>query len=535
MGKKKILKKLEQGFGTVPNVDYFAGDMQNIASYFDYRRAHEPEEFLLDETTWYDLDLDVIYKRINPGLTTSGEQYLYYMLRHPAVTEDDFDERQRLISTMEHDGALRLKLQFILYKLGKSRNAVLNQAFDPEYHGIGHLILYIGLVLLFFLSVAAAVFLTQKAVLAAVAVFSLNMFIHTKRLNAIRRDFDTVNYSLSMLRAMDRIRRLKNDTADSICAASYDSLSRFRSSLRLGGVGDIAGSELGSLVGILLLWDLILYEFQKNKLWRNHDDLFKIHESLGKLDAAIAVASYIKSLSFFCRPALDFTPGQPAYIQAGQMAHPMLKSPVLNDLDASGPVLLTGSNASGKSTYIKTAIICAIMAQSIGVCTAASYSARAFRMYSSMAVTDDLVAGESYYIAEIRSLKRIFDAAGYGVPVMAVIDEVLRGTNTIERIAASAEVLRALDEKGALCLAATHDIELCALLQEQYALYHFEESVTSDAMSFDYKIKPGPAGTRNAINLLRLMGFDDEIVKRAHERANRYLETGVWSDAGTKS
>jgi DNA mismatch repair ATPase MutS len=361
-------------------------------------------------------------------------------------------------------------------------------------------------------------------------VFSLNIFIHTKRLNAIRRDFDTVNYSLSMIRALARIRRLKDGKADAICAVTYDSLDRFRSSRLLGSVGDNAGGEFGSAIGTLLLWDLIAYEFQKNKLWRNHDDLFGIHECLGKLDAAIAVASYMKSLPLCCRPILDFTSDGPAYIQAERMVHPMLSSPVANDLDAAGPILITGSNASGKSTYIKTAITCAILAQSVCLCTAGSYSARAFRIYSSMAVTDDLIAGESYYIAEIRSLKRIFDAAEGGEPVLAVIDEVLRGTNTVERIAASAEVLRALREKGVLCLAATHDIELCALLKGTYELFHFEESVTSDAMTFDYRIRSGPAGTRNAINLLKLMGFEDGIVNRAHERADRYIQTVFWSD-----
>ena len=530
MRKKKILHNLERNFGTVPDVHYFAGDMENITSYFDYRRERGLDEFLLDETTWYDLDMDDIFKRINPGLTTSGEQYLYYMLRNPAVMADDYDERRRLIDAMGSDGALRLKLQFILYKLGRSRNAVLNQAFDPEYHGPGRLILYICCVLLLILSIFAAIYLSPKAVLATIAVFSFNMFIHTKRLNAIRRDFDTVNYSLSMVRALARIRHLKDDTADSVCVGGYNSLDRFRSSLLLGGVGDNAGGEFGSAIGTLLLWDLIAYEFQKNKLWRNHDDLFRIHECLGKIDAAIAVASYMKSLPLCCRPVLDFSTDSPAFINASRMVHPMLAEPVANDLDASGPLLITGSNASGKSTYIKTAIMCAIMAQSIGVCTAASYSARAFRTYSSMAVADDLVAGESYYIAEVRSLKRIFDAAESGTPVLAVIDEVLRGTNTVERIAASAEVLRALYEKGVLCLAATHDIELCALLKEKYALYHFEETVTSEAMTFDYMIKPGPAGTRNAINLLKLMGFEDEIVRRAHKRADTYLETGVWSD-----
>lgn len=190
-------------------------------------------------------------------------------------------------------------------------------------------------------------------------------------------------------------------------------------------------------------------------------------------------------------------------------------------------MLITGSNASGKSTYLKTAALTALLAQSICTAPARRYEAGAFRIYSSMALSDDLLAGESYYIVETRSLKRIVDSTGDG-PVLCVIDEVLRGTNTVERIAASCEVLRALAADGALCLAATHDIELCGLLEPAYALYHFEERIEGREMVFDYRLRAGKATSRNAIDLLRLIGFDEAIVDRAHARANAYMETGAW-------
>ena len=89
-------------------------------------------------------------------------------------------------------------------------------------------------------------------------------------------------------------------------------------------------------------------------------------------------------------------------------------------------------------------------------------------------------------------------------------------------------MLRALAEAGTLCLAATHDIELCDLLAEFYRLFHFEEKVGKEEMLFDYRLREGKATSCNAIDLLRLMGFDRELVERAHEKANRYLESGAW-------
>ena len=188
----------------------------------------------------------------------------------------------------------------------------------------------------------------------------------------------------------------------------------------------------------------------------------------------------------------------------------------------------SGANSSGKSTYLKTVALAVLMAQSICTVLAERYEAAAFRIYTSMALRDDLLAGESYYIVETKSLKRILDAAEEASPILCVVDEVLRGTNTVERIAASSEVLRAMADDGLLCLAATHDIELCELLQDCFDLYHFEEQVGENEMLFDYVIRPGKASSRNAINLLQLMGFDRHIVDRAHQKANRYLETGEW-------
>ena len=146
-----------------------------------------------------------------------------------------------------------------------------------------------------------------------------------------------------------------------------------------------------------------------------------------------------------------------------------------------------------------------------------------------MALNDDLLAGESYYIVETKSLKRILEEINGSVPLLCTIDEVLRGTNTVERIAASSKILEIIAKRGALCLAATHDIELCELLSMQYEMYHFEEQVGINEMVFDYKIRYGKAVSRNAINLLKLMGFDESIVSGAHERANSYMEKGIWS------
>ncbi len=227
-------------------------------------------------------------------------------------------------------------------------------------------------------------------------------------------------------------------------------------------------------------------------------------------------------------PEIDFAAASP-FIDIRSLRHPLMPGAVPNDVSAGRSILLTGSNASGKSTFLKAVMTNAILAQTL--CTAACASCRmsAFRPMTSMALRDDLAAGESYYIVELRSLRRILEAAQQpGLPVLSAVDEVLRGTNTIERIAASCEALLALADTGALCIAATHDLELCTLLEADFDLHHFEEQVTGDAIAFDYRLRPGPATSRNAIRLLRLMGFPDRVVDAADARAAAFLQTGTW-------
>ena len=154
---------------------------------------------------------------------------------------------------------------------------------------------------------------------------------------------------------------------------------------------------------------------------------------------------------------------------------------------------------------------------------------------TSMALRDDLEGGESYYIVEIKSLKRILDVARQHEedtgtnPVLCFVDEVLRGTNTVERIAASTKILQSLHRPGVLCFAATHDIELTELLAECYDNYHFEEEIEEGDILFNYVLRTGKAVSRNAIRLLGIIGYEEAIIEEAEGLASHFLNTGSWT------
>ena len=192
--------------------------------------------------------------------------------------------------------------------------------------------------------------------------------------------------------------------------------------------------------------------------------------------------------------------------------HPNITNAVPNSINVNKNILLTGSNASGKSTFLKTIAINAILSQSIDTSVSKEYRAPVFRIYSSMSLKDNLEGHDSYYIVEIKALKRILDSIDYDEkPVLCFVDEVLRGTNTVERIAASSQILKSLCGRSVLCFAATHDIELTRMLDNCF-----------------YKLQEGPTKTRNAIKLLKSIGYDGKIIKAADDTANQFLQTGNW-------
>lgn len=98
-----------------------------------------------------------------------------------------------------------------------------------------------------------------------------------------------------------------------------------------------------------------------------------------------------------------------------------------------------------------------------------------------------------------------------------VLDEVFKGTNTVERIASAKAILSYLNRKNNIAIVATHDIELSDMLKEEYELYHFTETIEEEELTFDHKIKPGPLKTRNAIRLLELSNYPAEIIREAKE------------------
>ena len=289
------------------------------------------------------------------------------------------------------------------------------------------------------------------------------------------------------------------------------------------------GSLLLDYIRMMTHVDLIKFNSMRKEMLLHRKEIEEMVEIFGLLDACISIASYRKTLPYYTVPEwIAYEKKQPVFMEADELFHPLIRKPVPNSIHGSGGVLVTGSNASGKSTFLKAVALNAILAQTIHTCGAKKYRAPFFKILTSMALRDDLEKDESYFIVEIRSLKRILDETKEEIPVLCIIDEVLRGTNTIERIAASSRILSHLVKPHVLPFAATHDIELSYILEGRYKNYHFEEEVKEKDVKFNYLLKKGRTSTRNAIRLLAMAGYDREIVEESEDAVAGFEAEGIW-------
>ena len=152
-----------------------------------------------------------------------------------------------------------------------------------------------------------------------------------------------------------------------------------------------------------------------------------------------------------------------------------------------------------------------------------------------MAIQDNVLDGDSYFIAEIKSLKRIIRLIEEGKPCISFVDEILKGTNTIERIAASAAMMEWLSSNKGMNVIASHDIELTEMARHAYTNYHFRESIENGNVHFDYIVHPGPSITRNAIKLLELLSYPESITNKANGLAQHFAERREWKELSERN
>lgn len=475
------------------------------AQYHAYRDYYNEQSFI-DDKTWSDLNMDTLFHKINFNFTAIGEMRLYATLRGMFKVN-----QTSLINMFKDNKVFRLNVSYILSKIGKNVYPLFPDQMLPTKRNI----LLMFCPLLPFIGFAFIFLIPSKGILICLTFMILNAILSFKLKKSYDQDLKSIFYTANVIKQSQALSKIESTPAISVDFTHFKASRRFSGLLARVESQDMASSII-MFIKLVFMIDYVLFHLIQRSYFKYQEEVMTCYDYISILDNHYSIAMYQHTLTHYCYPKINHNING---LQMKSIIHPLLdeENAIANTIDISNHILLTGSNASGKSTFMKAVALNLILAQSIQTATAHSFIYQPGYVMTSMANADDVLSGDSYFMSELKSIRRLFNTHQCN-KIYCFIDEIFKGTNTTERIAASESVLSYLDnQKAYQVIAATHDVELSTLLENTYNNYHFNESIQENSIFFDYKIKPGKANTRNAIELLRITQFPIDIYQRAQQ------------------
>lgn len=518
---KRVRYEIKEQYGKKPRPTKY--NFEEISYYWGECRKQIPEDEEIDNITWDDLDMDKVYARINTCNSFVGEQVLYSTLHRLPKNKLHLEELEKKIDFFDANDKEREEIQLLLSGLRKDNFSYYLPKFlaNLDTFSINDIWKYRMMQILLIVSILPSiVFQNTSLIFITGCIFVINIVIYVRGKMKYETHLDTLDSIVNVVNIGKKIINTNKFSYEKQFNDLENDIMKFKKITRkLSGIqgkkdavmsGDAIALIYDYIIGGTLI-DFVRYNQIIKVLKNNKKEYFNLYKKVGVIDMAISIASFRKSIPFYCTPTFS----NEKELRMEEIFHPLIDKPVSNTANLNRSCIITGSNASGKSTYIKAVAINMILGQSINTCMARQITIPYARIITSMAVRDDLMAGESYFIKEIKYLNRIINNLSDERLVICAIDEILRGTNTDERIAASASILKYIYDKNCIAIVASHDIELTQILEKIYDNYHFQEQMQESDIAFDYKIYKGPSTSKNAIKLLEYVGFPDEIVIEA--------------------
>lgn len=520
--KKKIRNALKKNFGK--NSETVEVMRNNVNTFYEEVKTLIDKKDQVDEVTWNDLEMDKIFQRINRSNSFVGEQILYAKLHEfsdKIISTADLEDLMQFYMLNEEK---RLEAQCILSKLGKNDESydVFGYIMNIEKYIIPNLKVYTIMNRIFLLfCLIPLVLRDEDYIIIPLIGFVINLAVYVITKNKYDYEIDLLSHSLKIVscaKAFANKKYLENTFILKNIKKGYKAFSKIDK--KLSGIkirktmslsGDIGSIIIDYLIGGTL-YDMMVYKNAIGVLKTNKQEFLGLFKCIGLVDASISITSYRHSLQEYCQPEII----DDERVEFVDFYHPLINAPIMNTLILDQSCIITGSNASGKSTAIKSLMINLLLGQSINTCTAVEAKFPKVTILTSMAVRDDIENNDSFYLKEIKYLKRIVDQVNHENMVICAIDEILKGTNMEERIAATTAILEYLTNYKCLVLITTHDIMIAEYMKKQYNYYYFKNEIKNDEIHFDYKMHQGIADCKNAILLLKHIGFPNSIVEKAN-------------------
>ena len=488
--------------------------------YFELARADSAFKFV-DDRTWLDLEFPSVFARMDTTVTHIGSQCLFRQMRTYPDDSRLLAENYESYETIRENASLREAIQLKLTYLQSDASAsIIDCILARPLANLKHRYLIfawgIGSVAVLTAVLASALsgwLLVPFLVANAVVVHVVTPYLY--------HDMETLKSCCRLLRVADSLSKLQAD-------APIPQLAELRRTrpdrVRIRRVlGWFTLSQENLLFGSLSIWlnflclaELIAYDLTVENFRRVRGELLRTFDSVGSIDATIAISSFLERTGAYCRPETD----EGALIDISDGYHPLLADPVPNSVTLRDrSALICGSNMAGKTTYIKMIGTNIVLGKTLGFCLASNATIPRSIARACIRGDHSIESGKSHYFVEIETILSFLANADSSACRVFIIDELLSGTNTIERIAGAKAILSALSERAQV-LVTTHDVELQTLLSENFDLFHFSEDPDIEGF-FDYRVRKGLCTERNAIRLLNRIGFPDRVVNEAMATATR--------------
>ena len=498
-------------------------NFHQIATYHSLQSQNTPLNSL-DDRTWEDMNMNEVFAEADRGISPIGQQYLYSLFHAPKKSEPELLNFDRLTKLFSADQSIREKFQQFFKNLDVSESYYLPHYFLDELEPSQGWHKFVPVLSVISILTVSLVYFFPPTIFLLILIIPLNTIVHYYFQQKMNISLQSLRSLKLMIYAGKNIAAFKNETIDEYSQDLPKHLAKLKKlERRLKPVifdksnYDELSKGILQLMSVVTLFEVTAFILTLEMIRQTQDDLHKVFITIGYLEAAISIASLRQGIPYFSTPYFS-EPKKSLTVE--ELYHPLIKNPVANNLKIDGhSLLITGSNMSGKTTFLRTLGVNAIMAQTVYTTFAKSYQAPFLNVKSVIGRADNLLEGKSYYLAEVEAVNELVKLADKDEQHLFIVDELLRGTNTTERIAAGKAVLEYLNQKNHLALAATHDKDLSQLLGNSFEYYYFQECIENNELSFDYKIRNGVTTTRNAIALLDIFGYPKVLVKNALDTA----------------
>ena len=533
---KRIKEKLLNDFGNLKDGTF---NFDHIEKYFR-KKDHLTAFQTLSDKTCNDLDFQELFMFVDRTNSKVGQQYLYNKLRTIPLHNTENPIHEKLSEEFTNNPDFRVSVQRHLSKLNGSEVYYISSLFQDEIIKTPKWFFIVPF--LSFTSVLSfiMVFFNPVFIILLLGLSIINIVFHLKNKKNLYNYFSSIPQLSKLNRVAQEL--FKNNSLKEInpnLIKSVSVLNKVNSRMSIFNLDSGLQSDqqmffwaMMELVKIVFLIEPLFLFRTLKRIDSKRTEIEDVFLFVGEIDTIVSIASLRKGLKNFCSPKI--TDGQKRLF-AQEVYHPLIENCVKNNLKVNDrSILLTGSNMSGKTSFIRTIAINVITGLTLNTCFAKQFSMPRVRVFSAIRISDDLMNDRSYYFEEVITIKEMIDKSKESDLNLFLLDEIFKGTNTIERIAAGKAVLSSLNEENNIVFVSTHDIELADLLKNEYDLYHFSEIVDHKTVDFDYKLKEGKLKNRNAIRILQINDYPEKIIKEAIEISEELdkitvANTRLWS------